>query len=482
MRANMNVLSRLIASATPLALAACAVTGSRLSPPQVPASAQATFVQSHVAGVVESNVRDDWWRLYNDPVLDGLVQQALAANNDIKVAIANVDIARASLRGARTQRLPQTETAGGAQYGRPSGLERGPGQDSNWSLSTGLNVAYEVDLFGRVRHDIGAARADVSAAEADRDAVRVTVAAETARAYADILTSERRLAVAQHTVELLDESVRLSAKRFEAGRTNKLDLVRISALRDQQRAQIPNFKAQLDSATFRLATLTGRTPAERPVTSGNGKLLELAQPIPIGDGRALLSRRPDVRAAERRLAASSERVGVATADLYPRITLGGSLAASATSIASLFTGGALGFLVGPLLQWSFPNQDAARAKIAGAEAQSRANLATFDKTVLNALEETETALSHYGNQIQRRQSLVAARDQAEQAARITRAQLREGRADSLAVLDAERTLAQTEADLAEADAQLVDDQVDLFQALGGGWQAGPVTLEASNKS
>lgn len=478
----MNVLSRLIASATPLALAACAVTGSRLSPPQVPASAQATFVQSHVAGVVESNVRDDWWRLYNDPVLDGLVQQALAANNDIKVAIANVDIARASLRGARTQRLPQTETAGGAQYGRPSGLERGPGQDSNWSLSTGLNVAYEVDLFGRVRHDIGAARADVSAAEADRDAVRVTVAAETARAYADILTSERRLAVAQHTVELLDESVRLSAKRFEAGRTNKLDLVRISALRDQQRAQIPNFKAQLDSATFRLATLTGRTPAERPVTSGNGKLLELAQPIPIGDGRALLSRRPDVRAAERRLAASSERVGVATADLYPRITLGGSLAASATSIASLFTGGALGFLVGPLLQWSFPNQDAARAKIAGAEAQSRANLATFDKTVLNALEETETALSHYGNQIQRRQSLVAARDQAEQAARITRAQLREGRADSLAVLDAERTLAQTEADLAEADAQLVDDQVDLFQALGGGWQAGPVTLEASNKS
>lgn len=478
----MNFLARLIASATPLALAACAATGSRLSPPQVPVSAQATFVQSQVPGVVESNTRDDWWRLYNDPVLDGLVQQALAANNDIKVALANVDIARASLRGARSQRLPQTEFGGGAQYGRPSGLERAPGQHSDWALSTGLSVAYEVDLFGRVRHDIGAARADVSAAEADRDAVRVVVAAETARAYADILTSERQLAVAQQTVDLLDESVRLSAKRFEAGRTNKLDLVRISALRDQQRAQIPSFKAELDSATFRLATLTGHTPAERPVTSGNGKLLELTQAIPIGDGRALLARRPDVRAAERRLAASSERVGVATADLYPKITLGGSLAASATSIASLFTGGALGFLVGPLLNWSFPNQGAARAKIAGAEAQSRADLARFDKTVLTALEETETALSRYGSQIERRQSLVAARDQAEQAARITRAQLREGRADSLAVLDAERTLAQAEADLAEADAQLVDDQVDLFRALGGGWQPIPRTVKASSKS
>lgn len=284
------------------------------------------------------------------------------------------------------------------------------------------------------------------------------------------MTSQRQLDVAQQTVSLLDESVRLSAKRFEAGRTNKLDLVRISSLRDQQRARIPEFQAQLDSATFRLATLTGRTPAERPVIKSNGKLLELGQAIPVGDGRALLARRPDVRAAERRLAASTARIGVATADLYPRIAIGGSLAASATTIASLFTGGAIGFLAGPLLNWSFPNQGAARAKVAGAEAQSRADLARFDKTVLTALEETETALSRYSNEIQRRQSLEGARDQAEQAARITRAQLREGRADSLAVLDAERTLAQSEADLADADARLVDDQVDLFRALGGGWQ------------
>ena len=174
--------------------------------------------------------------------------------------------------------------------------------------------------------------------------------------------------------------------------------------------------------------------------------------------------------AERRLAASTARIGVATADLYPRINLGGSLASSATSLAGLFSGGAVGFLLGPLINWTFPNQAATRARIAGAEAEAQGDLARFDKAVLVALEETETALSRYANQIERRAALEAAVSQAQAATRITRAQLREGRADGLAVLDAERTLAETEADLAEADDRLVDAQVDLFRALGGGWQ------------
>jgi NodT family efflux transporter outer membrane factor (OMF) lipoprotein len=463
-------MQKLILTASASALAACVAVGPSHAPPAVPATAQDHFVSSSFGAVAPGEARDDWWRLYNDPVLDGLVQQALAANKDIAVATANIAIARANLRGAKSERLPQTSVGAGAQYGRPDGLNRSPGQDSDWALSTGFNVAYEVDLFGRVRRGTEAARADVGAAEAERDSVRVIVAAETARAYADILSSERRLGVAKHTVELLDQTVGLASKRFEAGRTSRLDLVRVTALRDQQRADIPELEADLESATFRLATLTGHTPRERPITGGKGKILELAQPIPVGDGRALLARRPDVREAERKLAASTARIGVATADLYPRITLGGSIGAAATTIASLFTGGAVGFLAGPLLSWSFPNQGAARAKVAAAEAQSQADLARFDKTVLTALEETETALSRYSNEIERREALQSARDQAESAARITRAQLREGRADSLAVLDAERTLAQSEADLAEADARLADSQVDLFRALGGGWQ------------
>lgn len=473
MRIEMHVFRTFIASASAFALAACAAVGPSHSPPPVPATAQDHFVSSTFASVAQQDARDDWWRLYNDPVLDGLVRQALEANKDIAVATANIAVARASLRGARSDRLPQTAAGASAQYGRPTGLERAPGQGSEWALSTGFDVAYEVDLFGRVRRGIEAARADVDAAQAERDAVRVIVAAETARAYGDILSSERRLQVARHTVELLDQTVRLAQKRFDAGRTSRLDLVRVSALRDQQRARIPELEADLEAASFRLATLTGRTPAERPVTTGNGRQLQLSQPIPVGDGRALLARRPDVREAERRLAGATARIAVATADLYPRISLGGSLASAATSLASLLTGGAVGFLAGPLLSWSFPNQEAVRARIAGAQAQSQAELARFDKTVLTALEETETALSRYANEIERRSALQSARDEAERAARITRAQLREGRADSLAVLDAERTLAQTEADLAETDARLVDAQVDLFRALGGGWQGSP---------
>ena len=470
---SMRFVRILLPGVSALALAACAAVGPDHSPPALPSAAQASFIGTGFDGVSDASAQDGWWRLYNDPLLDDLVQQALAANKDIAVATANLAAARASLRGARSDRLPQTAVGAGASYGRPSRLERAPGQGEDLTLSTGFDVAYEIDLFGRVRRSIEAAHADVAAASAARDAVRVAVAAETARAYGDILSTSRRLDVARRTVQLLEETVRLADRRFQAGRTSRLDVVRVSALRDQQRARIPELEAELESATFRLATLTGRTPAERPVSAERDGLLQLNQPIPVGDGRALLARRPDVREAERRLASATARIGVATADLYPNITLGGSLASAATGLASLFTGGAVGWLLGPLINWSFPNQEPARARIAAAEAEAQAELARFDKAVLVALEETETALSRYSNQIERRAALQSAVVEAQAAARITRAQLREGRADSLAVLDAERTLADTEAELAEADARLVDAQVDLFRALGGGWQTSP---------
>ena len=248
----MRAIQSFLASAGALALAACAAVGPDHAPPSLPATAQNHFVGSNSPAISIDEVRDDWWRLYNDPVLDGLLRQAFAANKDIAVATANVGIARANLRGARNDRLPQTNIGASAEYGRPDGLSRAPGQDYDWSLSTGFNVAYEVDLFGRVKSNVRAARADLAAAQAERDAVRVMVAAETTRAYADILSSERRLAVARHTVELLNQSVSLAAKRFEAGRTSRLDLVRVTALSDQQRAKIPEIEADLQSATFRL--------------------------------------------------------------------------------------------------------------------------------------------------------------------------------------------------------------------------------------
>jgi outer membrane protein TolC len=248
-------------------------------------------------------------------------------------------------------------------------------------------------------------------------------------------------------------------------------VARATSLRDQQRALIAPIEQIRDAARFRLATLTGRTPAELPDDiARRGTTLRLNQPIPVGDGRALLARRPDVRAAERRLAAATARIGVATADLYPRITLGGSISSTGNSLGNLFGAGPLGWLLGGLISWNFPNQEATRARIQGARADGDGALASFDGTVLRALEETETALSAYAHELDRRTALQSARDQAAIAARIARAQQKAGRTDFLDVLDAERTFAETEAALAEADARITDAQVDLFRALGGGWQ------------
>jgi NodT family efflux transporter outer membrane factor (OMF) lipoprotein len=458
----------LIASVSALALAGCAVGPDYVAPVSKP-SATAPFVSTSAAATPTA-VEANWWQLYRDPVLDGLIADALAANTDIRVAVARLERARAGLREVRNDRTPQATVGGSAQYGRFSSIQSLPGIDrERWTVDTGLDVAYEVDLFGRVSRNIEAARGDVAAAGADADAVRVSIVADTTRAYADASSAGERLAVAQRIVALLDRSLSVTQHRVDVGLTTQLDTARIAALRNQRQADVPAIAAERQAALFRLATLTGRTPQDLPpIAVQRTATLRLDQPIPVGDGAALLQRRPDVRAAERRLAASTARIGVATADLYPRISLGGSIGSTGTGLGSLFGAGPFNWLLGPLINWNV-NQGKARARIAGAEADSQAALATFDGTVLTALEETETALSNYARALDRRGALQTARDQAAVAARITRAQQREGQIDSLVQLDAERTFADTEAALALADAQISRAQIDLFRALGGGW-------------
>ncbi len=466
------ILRTTLTAASVLALAACAV-GPDYKAPQsasTPAAAGA-FVAADSSAVSLDPVAPDWWRLYDDPVLDGLVADALQANTDVRVAVANIAKARAALRGARSDRLPQTGISAGADYGRLPEGQRAPGASrEDWTVDAGLNVAYEVDLFGRVARSVEAARGDVAAAQADAEAVRVMVVSDTTLAYADAASGAARLDVARHIVDLLDRQVMLTGRRKEAGLATGLDLARITTLRDQRAADIPALEAERQAALFRLVTLTGRAPAELPAIAADRNIsLEITDPIPVGDGAALLKRRPDIRAAERRLAADTARIGVATADLYPHITLGGSVGSTGTGLGDIFGGGPLRWLLGPLINWAFPNQEPARARIAAAEAETQASLARFDGTVLRALEETETALSGYARALEQRQALRAAREQAAKAARIVRAQREEGAADSLAWLDAERTAAEAEAALAAQDAAISRRQIALFRALAGGW-------------
>ena len=459
-------MKRLTTLVSALALAACA-TGPDYAAPATPKAAAGQFVAANSPAIQPlAPVAENWWRLYDDPVLDGLIADALAHNTDVRAAVARLSRARASLRETKVDRLPQGGVSASGTRGRDEGSS-----DASTSYAAGLEVAYEVDLFGRVQRGVEAARGDVGAAEADADAVRVAIVSDTARAYADAASAAERIAVAEHIVALLDRSLDLTQKQVEIGQTTRLDTARIAALRNQRQAEIPAIATERDSALFRLATLTGRAPAELPSSAGARKSsLKLDRPIPVGDGAQLLARRPDVRAAERRLAAATARIGVATAELYPQVTLGGSIGSSAGRIGSLFSN-PISFLLGPLISWSFSDYARARARVAGAEAGTQEALAQFDGTVLRSLEETETALSSYANALRRREALQAARNEAEVAAKIVRAQQREGQVDSLALLDAERTFAESEAQLANINGEVASAQINLFRALGGGWTA-----------
>ncbi|MBU2340843.1 MAG: TolC family protein [Alphaproteobacteria bacterium] len=458
-----------------LALSACATAPDPIASTLPPEAMSAPFLSAEPGAVSPSPLPEDWWRLYSDPVLDELVADALLANTDIRQATARIERARTFLRGARAERLPQSGIAASTGYARlPEGEAAAVGDRSGAAFSLGVDLSYEVDLFDRIGKGIDAAREDVSAAQADADAVRVMVVADTTRAYADAASAAARIAVAQAIVGLLDDTLRLTRRRHDAGLTDGLAVARIEALREQRAATIPAIAAERNAALFALATMTGRPPRDLPEISGERSIpLEIRAPLPVGDGAELIARRPDVRAAEKRLLGDLARIGVARADLYPRITLGGSVQSSATGLGNLFSGGPLSLFLGPLIDWAFPNREPIRARIDAAEADADASLAAFDGSVLSALQEAETALSDYARVLDQRRRLTAAEQAAQRAARITRAQNREGLIDSLQTLEAERTLAETQAALADLDGLVSRRQIAVFRALGGGWSHAP---------
>jgi NodT family efflux transporter outer membrane factor (OMF) lipoprotein len=466
-------MKRLVPLLAASALAACTV-GPNYQPalPKVASQVSPLHASTDPAFTPETPP-GDWWRLYDDPQLDAFVAQALEANTDLRVAAANLAQARAVLREVRTDGSIDTTLSGGASYGRQSGAAQGldTALPNSEMYDAGLDVGYQIDLFGRVRRAIEASRADVEAVQAAYDLTRISVVAETVRAYADTCNAGRRLAVANRSVEVQEQTFDLTRRLLEGGRATALETSQAGALLEQTRAEIPTLEALQQTALYRLAVLTGRPPAEFPrELAACASSLRLDKPIPVGDGAALLSRRPDVRAAERRLAAATARIGVATADLYPSISIGGSIGTTASSLGDIDSKSAFRFGIGPLISWSFPNMALARAQIAQAEASQQAALAQFDGTWLGALEETESALTTYARALDRAGALQRGTEQAREAARIARLRYDAGRESFQIVLDAERQLAAAEASLAQADSQLSTDLIALFLSLGGGWQ------------
>jgi NodT family efflux transporter outer membrane factor (OMF) lipoprotein len=415
--------------------------------------------------------------LFSDPDLDRLIEQALVHNTDLRQAAANLQRARYVLAEARAGRQPSATADAAYQRVRPGAAPGDVGSGAPATsdfFSLGFDASYEIDLFGGISRAIEAASADVGSAQAQVDAARVAVAAETARTYAQTCSFAAQAAVGRETAMLQQRTLELTERLLTSGRGTRRDVDEAQVLVEQANAQVPIFEAERRASLYALAVLTGAPPAQFDYAASRcAAPLALRGPLPVGDGRALLARRPDVRAAERQLAGDIARIGVATAELYPSISLLGSVSLGAPNIGGLGKARSFGFSLGPLISWNFPFQAPARARVHQAGAIADQSLAAFDAAVLHALQETEQALARLDGTARRETALARAAAASESAARFSGVRFRSGADSFLQLLDAERERAATRSDLEQARADLVDAQVSLFKALGGGWQEAP---------
>ncbi|MBX9662076.1 TolC family protein [Novosphingobium sp.] len=465
-------MKRLAALLPALILSACAVGPDYKRPAALPPEQVRLTEALENGAVVPSPLPERWWQLFKDPELERLVTQALAKNTDLRVAAANLQRARAVLSEAGAARLPTSNVS--AQFTSSQQVIPALSRTvTNDFFSVGFDASYEIDLFGGVSRSIEAARADAASAQAAVDAARVSVAAETARAYASACGFGEQADVARETAELQAKTLDLTQRRLAAGRGTQAEVDQATVLVEQARAQIPVFEAERRSALYALAVLTGDAPAAiLDSAAARCRSVPMAgEPLPVGDGQALLARRPDVRQAERALAADTARIGVATAELYPKISLLGSTSLGATQFSNLGSAQSVGYSVGPLIKWNFPFSGAARARIRESKAVAEGSLARFDGAVLNALKEAEQSLARAGGAAEREAALRRAMSASTDAARLSRTRFDFGADSFLQLLDAERQRAQTRAALAQAEADRADAQISVFKALGGGWEA-----------
>lgn len=430
--------------------------------------AKAPFLGDKTKGLARAALPAHWWRLYNDQQLDVLVAEALRANTDLRSAAANLRRASILIREAEAARIPTTDISGqttGARLGGPTRFLPAP-----FSYALGISASYPLDLAGGIRRGIEAANAQAEAARAARDQVRVVVAAAVARSYARVCADGAALTAARRVVAIQQATLNVARHMARAGRGTRFDIDRADAAASTSEAVIPDILAHRRTALFMLATLMGRVPSDYPRRLEEcATIPSLSRPLPVGDGAMLLMRRPDIRRAERLLAEATAGIGVAKAELYPKVSLGGS-AGTNTSVGHALSLSSFGVSVGPVISWSFPNRVLARVKIDEADTQAEAALAAFDGAVLLALQQTESALSAYTRTQERLDVLERAAQSTSRASDEARLLQRFGRTPFLDVLNAQASYANAQTHLSSARIDLIDRQIDLFLALGGGWE------------
>jgi multidrug efflux system outer membrane protein len=406
------------------------------------------------------------------------VDDALTANKDLQRARANLRASRAARRLAGFDLFPTVTAAGSYTHTRESRNQLPAIISPDRTLDAadvGFDAFWELDFFGRVRRGIQAAGAEEQASAATLRDVQVTVTAEVARNYFVLRGLQEQLAVATRNADNQTQTLRVTQARLEAGRGTELDSARAEAQLKTTLASIPLLESSTATTIYRLSVLTGRLPDALTAD------LQVAEPLrdlpslnAVGDPATLLRRRPDIRVAERSLAASTARIGVAIGDLFPKVTFTGSVGYNAATFGGLGKRGSDTYSVGPAISWAAFDLGRVGARIKIAHAQADADLAAYEASVLGALEETEGALLTYGRAQSRRELLTQAANASERAADLARQRFQGGLTDFVNVLDAEREALAVEDSLAQSRTQTATALVAVYKALGGGWVDEPL--------
>ncbi len=419
-----------------------------------------------------------WWQLFQDPILQDLIRTALEENKDLQVAVARVAEARAQLGVTRAAQFPQVD--GSASYTNqrfsqnsfpvnalPSNLGVNPEQEF---YRTGLDLFFELDLWGRLRRATEAARADLLASEENRRTVVTTLVSDVAQAYFDLLELDRDAEIARRTLDSRRASLDLVRHRFDEGLTSELDVRRAEGELATAAATVPDVERRVTQTENRLTLLLGRNPG--PVPRGASLDRQRLSPeVPAGLPSALLERRPDVRQAEQKLVAANARIGEAKAAFFPQISLTGSLGVESVALSDLFTGPSRVWQVGPAMTLPIFNAGRINANLRATEARRQQTLIQYQQTIQQAFREVEDALVLHRKvrdiRVERERRMTAAQQT------LTLADLRytNGLAGYLDVLDAQRQLFTAETDLASTVRDQLTAVVKLYKALGGGWEA-----------
>jgi outer membrane protein, multidrug efflux system len=421
----------------------------------------------------------EWWKLFNDEQLNALIAQAQSSNHNVRMALARVREARAVRGVTRSALFPQVN--GGADY-RRSGESKNsiPGKQlstagpplENDFFRLGPDLSWEIDLFGGTRRAVEASQADLEVTvESTRD-VLVSVLAEVGITYLDLRAAQKQLTVAGDNLRAQEQTLVIVQDRSRAGLASELDVARAKAQVATTRSQIPPLEEIQHRAIHRLSVLLGKEPAElesQLIAAAPIPAAAAVPRIPIGLPSDLLRQRPDIRMAERQLAAATARIGVATADLFPKFYLTGAAGLQSIEATDLFDGGSRFWSLGPSIRWPIFNGGKIRQNIRVQNARQEQALLRYEQSVLTALEEVENALVAFGQEQHRRQALTDSEQASGLAVTLANDRYRGGLADFLDVLEAQRALLATQDNVVQSERRLTQNLIRLYKALGGGW-------------